>query len=298
MSIGSAFDAYVKSALHEACCGKGSDPQFEFEAIFTEQVEEQNRDWAFEAGKFAMQCYQTSGAYNDLLAELLKSEFAPQFEFKVEGEIKGVPLLGKPDCRFIHESGAHVVLDWKVNGFCSKYGASPYKGFAMIRDGWTEGKPSRGVGKPHKMYKPTTHNEVEIGSHYLEETCEDWADQLSIYGWMLGEKVGDENVIVCIDQLACKPNKDGSSPWPSVRVANHRCRISEPWQQSLVQRLTKCWAAIQSGYIFDNIMTREESDEHCEMLNMRAAAHKYADEGGVVAWVCEVARESVGFRKR
>jgi hypothetical protein len=297
MSIGSAFDAYVKSALHDACFGKGTDPQFEFDAIFTEQVEEHNRDWALKAGEFAMLCYKDSGSYNELLKDLLDSEFDPQFEFKVEGEIKGVPLLGKPDCRYIHKGGAHVILDWKVNGFCSKYGASPYKGFAMIRDGWTaeEGKPSRGTRKPHKMYEPMTHHGVEIGSHFLEETCEDWADQLSIYGWMLGEKVGDENVIVCIDQLACKPKPD-SFPW--VRVANHRCRISEPWQQSLVQRLTKCWAAIKSRYIFDNIMSREDSDQRCEMLDMRASAHKNAEEGGIEAWVCEVARESVGFRKR
>lgn len=298
MSIGSAFDAYVKSALHEACFGKGADPQFEFDAIFTEQVEEHNRDWALRAGEFAFERYKQTGSHDELLTALQKSEFAPQFEFTVKGEVNGVPLLGKPDCRYIHESGAHVILDWKVNGFCSKYGASPYKGFRMIRDGWTseEGKASRGVGKPHKMYMPMTHKGVEIGSHFLEETCEDWADQLSIYAWMLGEKVGDEDVVVCIDQLACKPNKDAEFPW--VRVANHCCRISEPWQKSLLQRLVNCWSTIQSGYIFDNVLTREESDERCEILEGRASAHENADDGGIEAWVCEIAREATGFRKR
>lgn len=294
MSIGSAFDAYVKSALHHACFGKGTDPKFEFDAIFTEQVEEQNRDWALKAGKFAFDAYRETNSYDELLSDLQRSQFAPQFEFRLDGVVSSVPLMGKPDCRYIHENGAHIILDWKVNGFCSKYGASPYKGFRMIRDGWV-GKRSRGCNQPHKMYKPMQHHGIEIGSHYLEETCEDWADQLSIYGWMLGERVGDEDVVVCIDQLACKPN-EGSFPW--VRVANHRCRISQPWQDSLKQRLVNCWKTINSGFIFDNILSREESDERCEVLDMKASAHYNAEEGSVEAWVCEISREEIGFRKR
>lgn len=45
MSIGSAFDAYVKSAMHEVLFGKGTDSRFEFDTLFSEQVEEHNRDW-------------------------------------------------------------------------------------------------------------------------------------------------------------------------------------------------------------------------------------------------------------
>jgi len=297
MAIGSAFDAYVKAALHEACFGRATDPQFEFNAIFTEQVEEHNRDWALKAGAYAFECYKKSGSYAELLTDLQQSESAPQFEFKIEAEIQGVPLLGKPDCQFTHKLGARIVLDWKVNGFCSRHSTSPYKGYRMVRDGWgpEDGKPSRGANKAHKMYTPMKHHGVEIGSHYLEETCEDWADQLSSYSWMLGSSVGDEDTIVRIDQLVCKPEPQ-SFPW--VRVANHCCRLSAVWQQSLVQRLLNCWATVQSGYIFDSILSREESDERCEVLDMRAAAHENAEEGGIEAWVCEIARDSIGFRKR
>src|SRR5690606_5730332 len=45
-SVGSAFDAFVKAAFHEALFGKGHDPIYEFEALFETQVEPHNRDWA------------------------------------------------------------------------------------------------------------------------------------------------------------------------------------------------------------------------------------------------------------
>ncbi|KPK52837.1 MAG: hypothetical protein AMS22_08430 [Thiotrichales bacterium SG8_50] len=296
MSIGSAFDAYVKSRLALDLWGQDADPQFDFETIFTDQVEQHNRDWARQAGYYALKCYQVSGAYYELLDALELAAEEPQFEFGVSGEVEGVPLFGKPDCRYITHEGTHVILDWKVNGFCSKYGASPYKGYAMIRDGWDYAftKPSRGQGRPHKMYTPRKHSDLVIGRHYLEETSKDWADQLSIYGWMLGEAVGDENVVVCIDQLACKPNGE----WPLIRVASHRCRVSEIWQQSLIKRLQDCWSTIQSGHIFNDTMSKEESDARCEILDGRATVHNNVEEGGIEEWVCEISRESTGFRAR
>lgn len=297
MAIGSAFDAYVKSELHEAIFGEGADPRFEFDAIFTEQVEEHNRDFGVKAGKYAFDCYKLAGAYDDLLAELEKSEFDPQFEFRVDKIVNGVPLMGKPDCRYIHETGAHVILDWKVNGFCSKYGSTPYKYYSLIRDGWDEetAKPSRGCNRMHKGYSALVHKGVKIGSHYLEDTCKDWADQLSIYAWMLDEKVGSEDVIVCIDQIACKPRE---GEFPLLRIANHRSRVSTAWQNQLVQRLTSCWKTIQSEYIFTG-MSEDESKARQEVLEMEAATLALdGSDGGVEAWVSEISREQSRFRAR
>lgn len=295
MAVGSAFDAYVKSALHAAIFGKGKDPEFEFDAIFTDQVEEHNRDFCRGAGLYIFECYKLAGAYDDLLRELGASEFAPQFEFRLDKIIDGVPLMGKPDCRYIHKEGAHIILDWKVNGFCSKYGSTPYKYYTMIRDGWNEttAKPSRACSRPHKGYKPLVHNEVKIGSHYLEDTCKDWADQLSIYAWMLDEKVGDEDVIVCIDQIACKRREN---EFPLLRIANHRSRISSAWQNQLVQRLMSCWKTIQSGYIFTE-MSEEDSKARQSVLEMTAKALSMGGNN-IENWVDEISRESRGFRAR
>jgi len=297
MAVGSAFDAYVKSELHTALFGTKADLKFEFDAIFSDQVEEHNRDFGLAAGEYIFKCYKRTGAYAELLKELEQSEFAPQFEFRLDGQVNGVPLMGKPDCRYIHKEGAHVILDWKVNGFCSKWGSTPYKYYAVIRDGWgaDDAKSSRSNNKSYKNFDPMTCKSIIISSHYLDETCKDWADQLSIYAWMLGEKVSDENVIVCIDQIVCKPRE---LQFPLLRIANHRSRISAHWQIGLVERLTKCWAAIQSGYIFTDV-TREENDSRCDVLEMMAASLDSEDDiDNVEAWVSQISRGEARFRKR
>ncbi|MFA5344697.1 MAG: hypothetical protein WC315_00245 [Candidatus Omnitrophota bacterium] len=267
MSIGASFDAYVKSAMFETIFGKGADPRFEFDAIFTDQVDEVNRDWAKEHGKYVFESYKLSGAYDELLSLLQQSKYAPQFEFKIEGTVENVPLLGKPDLRFVHPLGAHVILDWKVNGYCSRSATSPCKNYRLVRDGWTAevAKASRGANSPHKDYKPMDWKGVEIHNGWLEEANSDWADQLAIYSWMLGEAVGDENVIVCIDQVVAKPNE----PRPLLRIANHRARISSVHQQNLMRNIQACWTAITTGYIFDDL-TREENDEKCALLEQQA----------------------------
>ncbi len=294
MAVGSAFDAYVKSALHAALFGPSAE--FEFDAIFTKQVEEQNRDFCRLAGLHVYECYKLSGAYDDLLCDLEKSQSDPQFEFRLDKEVEGVPLMGKPDCRYTHESGASIILDFKVNGYCSKYGATPYKYYSMIRDGWNEltAKPSRACSQAHKGYKPIIHCGIEIGSHYLEDTSKDWADQLAIYSWMLGEPVGGENTIICMDQIASKYREDKT---PLLRIANHRCRISATWQNQLVLRLISCWKTIQSGHIFTDL-SEEDSISRQEILEMSAKALSIGGENAIESWVDTISREGQGFRAR
>lgn len=260
MAVGSAFDAYVKAALHRDL-GIG-DPKYSLDALMDDQVEEHVRDWARTAGRHTFNCYKYTGAYDELLVELQHAKEEPRFEFTATGVAGGVPLRGKPDCAFIHQAGAHVILDWKVSGYCSKRTTSPKKLYAMVRDG-QDGKPSRNAGNPHNGYKPKVFKGLTIGSHYLEEACPDWADQVAIYGWMTGEKPGTTNMVARIDQLACKPG----DPIPTIRVANHKARISAGRQKLLIARLQDCWRAILSGHIFPD-MTLEESKSRCEVLDM------------------------------
>jgi hypothetical protein len=84
----------------------------------------------------------------------------------------GVPLFGKPDVFFMNAEGAHVVFDWKVNGYCSKSAVSPAPGYKRIRDtwDWREGDLSRNSGDAHRDYIPLHHKGVEInGFCYLEQ---------------------------------------------------------------------------------------------------------------------------------
>ena len=264
MAVGSAFNAYVKAALYRTLYGseRAMKDDFNLDTLMESQVEEPIRMWARAAGRHIFDCYKYTGAFEELLAELEQAEDSPQFEFTATGVVGGVPLSGKPDCRFIHASGAHVMLDWKVNGYCSTRAVSPKKLYAMVRDGQV-GLPSRNAGNSHKGYKPKFFKGLTIGSHYLEEANPDWADQLAIYGWMAGETPGTTDMVARIDQIVSRPEK----PLPLLRVANHRARISRDWQLKLITRLQDCWAAIQSGHIFTDV-SREESDQRREVLDM------------------------------
>jgi hypothetical protein len=265
MAIGAAFDAYVKAALHEQLFGKRADPQFEFDTIFCTQVEVPHRDWARENGQYVFDSYKHSGAFQRLYDFLAVSVEPPRFEFTVEGKLAGrVPFLGKPDCRFVLDLGQgriHVIVDWKVRGYCSKNPVSPSKGYMICRDGYTAARQSPSHGKEHSNYLAYDHRGLTINAGYLEGCSREYADQLSIYGWLQGELPGDENVVLGIEEIVAKPGQ----PLPYLRVATHRARVRGDYQRSLLDRITSCWDTITSGHIFAQL-SREESDELCRTL--------------------------------
>ena len=255
MCVGSAFDAYVKAYLYGKLVGE--NPEYEKQAIFEAQVEKHNWDFAREAGQHVFDEYKRSGALVDLMTELQTSINVPRFEFSVEGTIEGnlcsVPLLGKPDIFFMNNEGARVILDWKVNGYCNDRLTSPKKGYVKIR-----GK-CRNNGLPHKDCYPEVYKGLRINKHeYIENVDKDWAAQLSIYSWLLGEEPGSLDLVIGIDQICGPPT--------NLRVASHRLRASSEYQMNLLFRLQKAWQAIDSGYIFTDL-NREESDKKCNHLD-------------------------------
>ena len=139
-----------------------------------------------------------------MLGLLQKSIEPPRFEFTLTGTVGGAPFLGKPDVRFVLDLGEgriSVIDDFKVHGYCSKYGASPTKGYRLCRDGYETDKPSRSHMKEHTNYLGMNFRGLEINSGYMEGCSKEYADQLCLYGWLLGEKVGDENVVLMLDEL-------------------------------------------------------------------------------------------------
>jgi hypothetical protein len=265
MSIGSAFDAHAKAYISERLFGKGAKPEFDFETIFEAQVESHNRDWARKHGEHAFKSYQKSGALSNLMIELGKSQIDPKMEFSAEGIVQGVPLLGKPDLYFVSETGAHIIVDWKVNGYCAKRGKSPAKGYVWCRDGWdaAQYKHSRSHDKRHKDCHPMLIGGlmINIGT-FMEDVDASWARQLCIYAWLLGEEIGS-NFIIVIDQLACQP---GTDDFAKIRVASHRLRASRDFQLGVIKNANEIWTALHSGHIFDE-MTREENDKQCRKLD-------------------------------
>ena len=268
-AAGSAFDAYEKSAISEELFGKGARPQFDLDTVFESQVEPQNRDWAYKAGKYLLECYKLAGAHDALMTLLRESVEEPRMEFSVDGTVGGAPFTGKPDLRFILNRGSRIdcIWDFKVKGFCSKYGASPSKGYAVCNDGYKSEKPSRSQGKSHANYMDYDHHGLTINAGYMEGCSKDYADQLSIYGWLLGEVPGDENVVLGIEELVGKYMGEGNDPL--IRVASHRARVTKAYQLELVEKVSACWKAITEGHIFTDL-SREESDARCLMLDEMA----------------------------
>lgn len=261
-SIGSAFDARVKSSLYESLFGVGHDVKYSYAALFEAQVEEHNRDWAKDEAEYVFESYKLSGMYDELLALLQKSIEPPRFEFDVRETILGVPFLCKPDCRFVLQGPLHVVHDWKVNGYCSKSAVSPVKGYRLCKDGYVSEKPSRSHDTTHKQFVEQTLHGLALDTGYMEDCSTGWADQLSIYGWSLGEKVGDQNVVLSVDQIVGKPLVVGR---PLLRVASFRARVRESYQEHLAKRIQDCWEVINSGYIFQDL-SEEDSKTRQAML--------------------------------
>ena len=255
MSVGAAFDTYVKSHLHQFIYGNtGKDDQFDLQKLFENQVEPQNRDFAWSIGEHCFKCYKHSGALADLILALADAKTSPRFEFSIEAELQGVPLLGKPDVWFVNKDNHPVILDWKVNGACSTRPVSPTKGYVNVRDGWDykTAKPSRNVNDKHKDAIVMLRHGMRVNvAQTLEQCSEDWAIQLSTYAWLMGASIGAD-FVVALDQLACAPSTTGPMA-PLVRVAEHRVTIAEAFQHGVMNRYKALWEIIKSGHIFRSL---------------------------------------------
>jgi hypothetical protein len=298
MSIGSAVDARIKSYLHEFLYGHGADPRFAFATIFEEQVESQNRDWALPHSEYVFNCYKLSGALNDLAQELQTAIEDPRFEFSLEGRlaheavVDGIPLLGKPDIFYITNGGIHCVSDFKVNGYCAASAMSPKPNYINVRDGWNPdfAPHMRTSNKPHKDAQLMLIGDIHVNvAVHLEDIDEGWAQQLAIYGWLLGEPVGG-NFITSIEQLVSKPGGEGDKKL--IRVASFRNRISSEFQFDWYETVAKVWQLVQSGHIFDD-MTREQSDERCAILDDYYKAYEGDDKND--KWFSEITRQHANF---
>jgi hypothetical protein len=260
MSVGSAFDAFVKNYLYEGLVGK--NPAYELATLIEKQVESQNRDWALVAGRNCFDQYKESGALSDLIREMEGAIGKPSFEFEIRGPIEWdgetIPcLLGKPDLFFTNKEGIRVMYDFKVNGYCSKSGVSPIKGYVKLRPGNTQ----------HRDCHPIMFCGIMVNAaEYLEAVDQSWADQLATYLWLVGEPVGTQKAVAGIEQLACKP--EGNSV--AVRIASHRNRVSRAWQETLFKRYKAMDDTIRSGWIFRE-MSEAESRARQELLDQRAA---------------------------
>lgn len=250
MAAGSAFDAFVKAAFYQDTFGR-TDPEYELDFLYEQEVEPHNRDSAREVGRYLFEAYKLSGFYAELLKLLDESDRPPRFERERIKEVNGVPIKGRPDCVFHLKSGAQVVLDWKVNGYYSNYQTSPFKYFKMGRHAHPKDKYKLS-GKCHPEYVGTEWHGVEIFAGPFESIYDVWADQLITYSWLLSERC--DEVCFCIHQLAAKPS---DSQFPFIRVFEYWGRASNEYCEALMVRYQTVWDALKSGRIFLDVSVEE-----------------------------------------
>jgi len=277
-SVGSAFDACVKAALYEHFHGKNYKPdEFSYEALFEDQVEPHNRDFADPAGKYVFDCYVKSGMYQRCLDLYTGCVTPPEFQFKVDKNVGGVPITGYPDgwgTKPPNPEPTRIVLDWKVMGFCSNSALSPKPGYLICLDGFEAKKQSKSHMQRHKNCIPRDFNGHEISSQSMEDINEDWAAQCTGYAWCLDETVTEdpqsilkEDFICVIHQVVAKPVKGGG--YPLLRFAEYRATVRPSYQRMLHRQYQRVWKAVSSGHIYDE-MSRKDSDERCAIRNMVA----------------------------
>lgn len=261
MALGSAFDARIKAYLHKRYVGNG-DPEFEFDNLFVSQVEEQNRDILLETSKIVYKAYVESGALKRLCVILDKAEDIGM-EYRLEGDIFGVPFCGYPDLTF-SLNGQPVIFDFKVNGYFSKNGIGPKKYYSWIEGGLNStGKPLRGDKQKHKDAVISDWHGLPYCSNFpFELVDEKWAFQMMIYHWLKGVDPCDLPLIG-IEQISCQPNK--------IRVAQFRGMVSNDFIancESKIKHVYNTVTTLVDGYphIFENL-SKEDNDLLCVTLD-------------------------------
>lgn len=265
MSVGSAFDALVKSVIHRRELELFGDERdgFRLRDLVAAQCEEHTLPESLAIACDVFEQYEETGALGDLLRFIEQSPTPSKMEYELRKTVGGVPMLGKPDLHFGTRNGAHVIVDFKVSGACSKHGVSAQQGYQTIRS--IHG--GRGDGLPHVKYVSFLHKSgVPINAVAMNVTTDYWADQLATYAWSLGEKVGSEDFVVQIEQLACRPcpPKDKGDRL-RVRCATHRSVVDGDYQQDLLARYQRCWSHVSGGHYFSELC-KSESDAHADHL--------------------------------
>lgn len=154
----------------------------------------------------------------------------------------------------------HSLASFLPYGYCSPKGQSPMAGYTNLR---SAGRTNQGQ---HRDAQLMMHRGMIINiNRYLEECDKTWARQLAIYGWLTGCPVGSD-FLVAIDQISCSPTAGGL---PSIRIAEHRTRVSPKFQWDTFHRAVAIWEITHSDWIFRD-KDQEASIAHTEMLDRRS----------------------------
>lgn len=280
MSVGSAFDASVKAYIREKVDGVPFKETYEY--FFEQGVDPHNRDFARKAGDVCFNLYKETGALASLMLHIERADGDILMEESLsvafyntargaaaqklpadrdlwpeaiaaplaadESAVLLVVLNGKPDLLFSVD-GIMAILDWKVNGYCSKTRKSPEAGYIACWD------PDKG-GKPavHKRahVQPFDRQVCQVPVNIELDGClpSDWDLQTSTYKWLMsGEAPTTQSrpYIKMIDQICGGGNQGGS-----MRVARHAYRSVPVNDLRYFADYCDLWQAIADGKVLED----------------------------------------------
>lgn len=206
MAVGSAFDSFIKAEIAIAL-GK---PNKLAELLKTVELPA-----AITVGKELAEKYIEAGCLKRLLDQGLNT-----IEMDEKKDIWGVPVF----CRLDAALTDNTPVDWKVNGYGSQWGASPFQGYIRRMD--------RGMN----VAIPLTRVPL------MEEINRDWAIQLLFYWWVLAPPIiGPARGI--IEQVAIKGKK--------IEFVTYKAEMGPVFVQQIKVDLVTLWNRVIKGELKD-----------------------------------------------
>lgn len=143
-----------------------------------------------------------------------------------------IKIFGKPDAVMVDRP-----LDWKVNGFESKWGKSPTPGYVRSF--------TRGVDKGR-------HEKSQLPMELLDP---EWATQMVFYNWLKkGAVVGP--MLGAIEQVAISPTK--------VSFSSFRSSISTTFVEKIFDQLNDLWTRLKDGQINEPVPDTQKCEPYGE----------------------------------
>lgn len=251
MCVGSAFDGMIKKELVSLMGGAaqlkggvGGVP------AFLESV-------VMPVANACFQFYLSSGAFMELVTDIRGCRIVMEDTLQANvswaeaggdaGRRSVVPFYGKPDLwgRLPDSGGKPLILDWKVSGFFDSVGRLKAEAAAWLA-GQTVGSGVKktpvaggylrefgphgtGRGLLDRSETGIVHGvRVGLSARGLKK----WLHQLCLYGWMLGEEVGAEDWVVCLD-LICPG-----------RIVQYRGIVPASYQRALIRFAVEMWETV------------------------------------------------------
>ena len=231
MFVGSAFDQLIKDEIKEVVGGEvRAKGGYGMKEIVTPVAQ-------------LAYIHYMRDVFPDLVADIQQSE--PVMEATCNTRIshggRTVPMLGKPDV-YTRRKGRLLILDWKCNAWFKADNTLKTAAICLANGEVDVITPtligSCGGGYVRQFGPGAGRSPTLLGTSSCgiplgpPSSMKKWLAQLTMYTWLLGEKVGATDAIVGIDHV--QPG----------RVVQYRAHPPKAYQEALFESIADMWEVI------------------------------------------------------